>query len=113
MITARAVRELALALPEAEERDHFGRPSFRVRNKIFATLWEDEGRTVLKLPLEQQTALATSAPETFSLTGWEHQGWTSVKLSNINAEKLQTLILVAWRNVAPKRLIAAYDGSSN
>jgi hypothetical protein len=30
-------RRLALALPEAVERDHHGMPSFRVRGKIFAT----------------------------------------------------------------------------
>jgi hypothetical protein len=34
---------MALALPEAVERDHHGRPSFRVAERIFATLW-DEGR---------------------------------------------------------------------
>ena len=39
MITAGAARKMALRLPEAEERGHWGRPSFRVRNKIFATLW--------------------------------------------------------------------------
>ena len=32
------VREIALALPDAIEQDHHGRPSFRVRGKIFATL---------------------------------------------------------------------------
>lgn len=43
MVSAERVRQLALALPEAVERDHHGRPSFRVGGKIFATLW-DEGR---------------------------------------------------------------------
>lgn len=32
------VRRLALALPNAAEEDHHGRPSFRVGGKIFATL---------------------------------------------------------------------------
>ncbi len=31
---------MALALPEAVERDHHGRPSFRVAERIFATLWD-------------------------------------------------------------------------
>jgi len=30
---------LALALPEATEAAHMAHPDFRVRNKIFATLW--------------------------------------------------------------------------
>ena len=33
-------RRLALALPGTVERDHHGRPSFRVDGRIFATLWD-------------------------------------------------------------------------
>lgn len=36
MVTADEVRSLALSLPGAEEHEHWGKPSFRVRNKIFA-----------------------------------------------------------------------------
>ncbi|HEV3460901.1 MAG TPA: MmcQ/YjbR family DNA-binding protein [Candidatus Dormibacteraeota bacterium] len=39
MTTVRQLRRIALWLPEATEQDHHGRPSFRVRGKIFATLW--------------------------------------------------------------------------
>ena len=41
MITANQARRIALAQPEAEERAHMGHPDFRVRNKIFMTLWPD------------------------------------------------------------------------
>jgi hypothetical protein len=37
MVSRKQARELALALPEAVEQDHHGRPSFRVAGKIFAT----------------------------------------------------------------------------
>ena len=37
-ITPNDARRLALALPEAVEQDHHGRPAFRVGGKIFATL---------------------------------------------------------------------------
>ena len=40
-------REVALALPEAVEQDHHGRPSCRVAGKIFATLWDDENMNVM------------------------------------------------------------------
>ena len=40
-------RALALALPEAVERDHHGRPSFRAGDKIFATLWSEERMNVM------------------------------------------------------------------
>src|SRR5437764_13657454 len=40
MVSQERVRELALALPEVVERDHHGRPSFRIAGKIFATVWD-------------------------------------------------------------------------
>ena len=40
-------RQLALALPEAVEQDHHGRPSFRVGGKIFATLWDERTMNVM------------------------------------------------------------------
>jgi hypothetical protein len=41
------VRRLALVLPEAVEQNHFGRPSFRVRGRIFATLPDSEHLNVM------------------------------------------------------------------
>jgi hypothetical protein len=104
------VRGLALALPGATERPHFDRPSFRVRTRIFATLPPgDPPRAVLKLPREAQMALVASEPETFGLVGWEHQGWTSVALTNVDPGELEELVEEAWRQVAPKRVLAEYD----
>ena len=37
-MTPETFRSLALALPGAEEKSHFGKADFRVRNNIFATL---------------------------------------------------------------------------
>ena len=43
MLTADEFRRAALALPEAEERETWGHPTFRVRDRMFATL-SDDGR---------------------------------------------------------------------
>ena len=110
MVTPKDIRKFALSLPETEEREHWQRPSFRVKNKIFATLWETEQRAVLKFPLELQTSLVASDPDTFSLTGWEHQGWTGVQLTKIDLHHFKKLMVTAWKNVAPKRVAVAYDG---
>ena len=47
MLTTADARRVALSLPEAVERDHHGRPSFRVAGKIFATLWDEEHVNVM------------------------------------------------------------------
>jgi hypothetical protein len=47
MVSREQARQLALALPEAFEQDHHGRPSFRVAGKIFATQWDDDHMSVM------------------------------------------------------------------
>jgi hypothetical protein len=106
------LRALALALPEAEEHDHFGRPSFRVRGKIFATLLVDERRTNLKLPREEHEALVASDPETFGTVTWGPQIRTSVRLDRVDPAELAELVEEAWRTVAPKRVVAAFDATA-
>jgi hypothetical protein len=97
------VRKLALSLPEATEEDHWGRPSFRVRGKIFATLWPKEERAVVKLARDHQEMLFSTMPKVFTTIS-RQQGWTFVELKAIDAVTLKSVLTTAWRNVAPKRL---------
>jgi hypothetical protein len=114
MLDPQTVRELALALPEVEEHDHWGRPSFRVRGKIFATLWPDEQRAMLKLPPTEQTALVMLDPATFSAVPgtWGERGSTFVQLHAVDRAVFQAALKTAWRGVAPKWLLTAVDDQS-
>lgn len=47
MVSTDEARRIALALPDAVEQDHHGRPSFRVSGRIFATLWDAEHMNVM------------------------------------------------------------------
>ena len=107
------VREIALSLPEAVEQQHHGHPDFRIRKKIFVTLWPDDLRAVVKLGIADQTALVQADPVAFSLGGWSHQGWTNIDLGNIDQPALRDVITTAWRNVAPKTVVAAFDETDN
>lgn len=110
MVTVGRMRALALSLPEAEEKSHFGHPDFRVRGKIFATLWPSEKRAVIKLDPEAQATLEAADPETFSQPGrWGGKGWTSVDLQRVDLARLRELVTESWRRTAPKRLVAAFD----
>lgn len=100
------VREIALAMPSAAESPHFDRASFRVNNKIFATLDPKQGQCVLKLTLADQTALLEFDPKVFHEVGWSHQGWIGVSLEHVDHGMIKELIQSAWRNVAPKKLLA-------
>jgi hypothetical protein len=100
---------VALSLPEAVEGAHQGHADFRVGNRIFATLgYPDEAWGMAKLTLEQQVMLVAAEPEIFRPVpgGWGKHGATNVRLSKADATTLQSALAMAWRNVAPKSLIA-------
>jgi hypothetical protein len=105
-MTANDFRRLALALPEASEASHMGHPDFRVRKKIFATLWPKEGRGVVMLTPEQQKVLVDLKPAVFTPVpgGWGRRGSTNVNLEAADEISLTSVLLMAWRNKAPKRL---------
>jgi hypothetical protein len=103
------LRTVALALPEAVEADHFGRPSFRVRGKIFVTVHEDGQGVNLKLPRDEHEALVASRPDVFGTVTWGQLIRTSVRLEVADPEELAELVQEAWRAVAPKRVVAAFD----
>ena len=109
MIHEPTFRRLALSFPCTDEQDHRGHPSFRVREKIFATLWPLEERAVLKLTLEDQSDLLGSNPTAFSLNPWSKQGWTNVHLEHVSEKECHELLETAWRTVAPKKLVREYE----
>jgi len=99
-------RRLALTFPEAVASGHFDVADFRVRNKIFATLREADGRAVLKLSPDQQQLLMETAPGLFEPVkgSWGQKGWTRVVLDRADADTVRHAMNLAWRSVAPKVL---------
>jgi hypothetical protein len=110
MISVAQFRAFALALPGAEEHAHMGHPDFRVRNKIFATLWPDENRAVIiKVALADQAALVQMHPQAFSLNAWSHRGALNVHLEHADAAQVQVLLTHSWREIAPRKQVALFD----
>jgi hypothetical protein len=63
---------------------------------------------MVKLPPDVQAKFFEAQPEVFvPLKGaWGRQGATSVRLKSVKRADLQRALLAAWRNLAPKRLLA-------
>jgi hypothetical protein len=102
---AEEFRNLALGLPEAEEKAHFGKADFRVRNKIFASL-PDAATAVVKLLPEQQDLLLSAEPKIYSPAAgaWGRQGWTRIALDAADEAAIRSNLRMAWANAAPKSL---------
>ena len=104
-MTADDFRRIALSLPDAFESAHMDHPDFRVSGKIFATIWPDEDWGMVKLTLEQQSFFSGTEPEVFVPVkgGWGRKGATNVRLESANPTTVQTALVTAWRNIAPKK----------
>lgn len=104
-VTAEEARALALALPEAVEQDHHGKPSFRVGGKIFATLW-NEGRMNVMLDEDGIRTAIDAAPEACAEVWWgKRLAAAGVALVRIERDHLGELLEDAWEQKAPKRLL--------
>ena len=90
MITVATARKIILSMPEAEESRHMGHPDFRIRKKIFATLWPDENRAVVKIP--DPTVWSHSSHSVFSTNAWSKHGWTNVHLQHVSTAMFRELV---------------------
>ena len=105
MVSVDQARALALALPEAVEQDHHGRPSFRVGGKIFATLWDDAHMNVMVDEDGIRTAVQAE-PSACAEQWWgKRLAAVHVSLERADAGLLADLLADAWERRAPKRLL--------
>jgi hypothetical protein len=83
-----------------------GHPDFRVRGKIFATIWPNAGWGMVKLTLEQQEMFVQAETAVFVPVkgAWGRRGCTNVRLKAARKAAVRLALATAWRNAAPKRL---------
>ena len=99
---------------EASERETFGGPTFRVREKIFAMETGRDGPPSFwcKAPPGSQAVLVGADPVRFFVPPYlGPKGWVGIRLDVIAAEEpdwgeVETLVRRSYRLVAPQRLAA-------
>ena len=101
-MTADDFRDIALGMKGAVESAHMGHPDFRVNNRIFATLHDDDKWGMVKLTPEEQQRFVADAPAAFvpEKGAWGLQGCTAVRLSAVDQEMLGEAMTLAWRTTA-------------
>jgi hypothetical protein len=107
---SRTVHKVALSLPDAEERETWGTPTFRVRNKIFAMFGEDGREVWIKSTRDEQQALVAMDPSTYFVPPYVgSSGWVGVRFRTADRAEFEELITEGWRLTAPRRLVQAFD----
>lgn len=111
MVSNEQFRELALTFRESVELPHFENTSFRVNKKIFATLNERACKACLKLSEKDQDLFSLfDASIIYPVPNkWGKQGWTFVELKKVKKKVLSDALLLAYCEVAPKKLKALYQ----
>ena len=107
-MTVDEYRRIALGMDGAIESAHMGHPDFRVRRRIFATLWPDDGVGVVKTTREEMEALVDARPGVYEARPWGATSWLRIHLAEADADEVADLVAEAWCAVAPKGLVAAY-----
>ena len=104
-MTIKSARTLAMSFPGVEEKDHWGKPSFRFKEKIFATLWVGENRAMLKLSLINQSVFCAFDNAVFFPVpgGWGKQGATFVDLKSVRKNMFKDALSTAYEGVSAKK----------
>jgi hypothetical protein len=109
-ITFETVRQLALALPGAEEGTSYGTPAFKVRGKLFVRLHQSGDSIVVRIDESERTMRMRADPKAYYITDhYLNYPLMLVRFSSVYLDDLRVLLEESWRRVAPKRLIAALD----
>jgi hypothetical protein len=105
MVSIDTFRKLALSFPDTEEQPHFNIPSFRVKKKIFATVWEKENKAMLKLSLISQSVFCSYNTSIFYPVprGWGKQGATFVDLGKVRKDMFKDALATAYNDTVIKK----------
>jgi hypothetical protein len=107
------VRELTAALLGVEESRSREKPTLMVGVKLFARLHEDGESVVVRIDKRHRSALIRENPVAFHVTD-HYSGfpYVLIRVQKASVEELRVVLENAWRLVAPKELVEAYDLSS-
>jgi predicted DNA-binding protein (MmcQ/YjbR family) len=106
------LRVICLALPQTKETLTWGKPHFRVGEKIFCGCGENTGRPSLGLKMEpNESVLMMKGPgiekAPYSRPG---DGWVAIDPNVFDDwDEIERLLVGSFRLIAPKRLLASLE----
>jgi hypothetical protein len=114
-VTGAEVRALCLGLPDTTEKrtwgddENPGHPTFRIRDKIFVIMAEDESGGSIRTTPGEQAELMSAFPDAARFASHVGRfGWVDVDFGGIPDEVLREVIEGAWARTAPKKVAEAW-----
>lgn len=116
----REVRRICLALPETSERISHGAPCFFIREKrafVYFNQDAEDGPLAVwcAAPDGAQAELIETEPDRFFRPAYVgHRGWLGVDIgTSPDWDELAVILADAYRQVAPKTLVALLDATQD
>ena len=104
-MNVKQVRRLALALPEVSEKPHFHLASFRVKDKVFATLAPDGSYLNVFVDDTHREIMTAVDPKVYESLWWGKKiAYLHVHLPAAKPRDVEVLLRSAWERKAPKKL---------
>ena len=114
-MTGAEVRALCLGLPDTTEKrtwaddENPGHPTFRIRDRIFVLMAEDESGGSIRTTPGEQAELMSAFPDAARFASHVGRfGWVEVDFGGIPDEVLREVIEGAWARTAPKKVAEAW-----
>ena len=115
-VALKRLRQICLALPEAEERFTWDHPNFRIRDKLFAIVVEEDGRPAVsfKAPEGSQAILVGADPSRFYVPPYVgSRGWVGMWLDRrVDWKEVAIVVERSYRLIAPKRLVRRLESKA-
>ena len=110
-MTPDEVRALVLSFPETSEGTSYGKPAYKVAGKFFTRIRaEDQSLVLTGVGFDERDMYMSADPQTFHITD-HYRAYPSVlaRVATIDPGTLRMLLERRWREVAPRKLVKAWD----
>jgi hypothetical protein len=114
VITHADVREIAMSMPDVEERPSYGgRPSWRAKTRMFIWIRDDPEALVIWVADEAEKAgmIASEPKKFFTTPHYDGNPIVLVRLDAVGKKEARELIVESWRLRAPKSLVKQWDAA--
>ncbi|WP_424932980.1 MmcQ/YjbR family DNA-binding protein [Amaricoccus macauensis] len=107
------VRRICLALPQATEKEAWGDPTFRIRDKIFVMIKRGDGALSawMKAPEGAQEILMDANPALYFRPPYVGKmGWIGLRLTRVEQwDEVEAHIRRSYKMIAPRKLAAQLE----
>jgi len=105
MVSIETFKQLSFSFKDVTERPHFGKTSFRVGGKIFATLDIENLKACLKFSPDDQQQYCLINKAIFPVeNNWGRNGWTFIQIDKITEELMVEALTSAFKEVSKTKL---------